>query len=143
MGYFNRHHGQNAVHVDVSADELRDWFVDEPTIEPTPFERALRDAPNIQGTNLVVVSDSAGVIATVLETGRGAVWRAVIERGDPPRTERAFAYDLLEWDEERSRPLRLVARRRDDASFVELDPDIVLDEVAAARRTRKVQRILV
>lgn len=141
MGYFNRHHGQNAVHTDVTAEELREWFVDEP---PTsPFERALGDVPNIPGTNLVVVSDRAGVIATVVETTLGAVWRAVIDQGEPPRTQRSFVHDLIEWEDDRPRPLRLVARRRDDGSFVELDPDLVRDEIATARRAGKVQRILV
>ena len=141
MGYFNRHHGQDAVHTDISAYELREWFVDEPP--RTPYERALSDLPSTPSTNLVVVSDTSGVIATVLETDQGAVWRAAIDRGDAPTTEQSFVHDLMEWEGDRPRPLRLVARRRDDGTFVELDPAIVDDAVTTARRTSKVQRILV
>jgi hypothetical protein len=141
MGYFNRHHGRNAVHMEISADELREWFVDESAT--TPYECAVSGLPGIPSTNLVVVSDTSGVIATVLETVRGAVWRAAIDREDAPIARRSFVYDLMEWEGERPRPLRLVARRRDDDTFVELDPDLVGDEVATARRTNKVQRIRV
>ena len=50
-------------------------------------------------------------------------------------------FELLEWDGERPRELRLLANRCQDGDWVELDPDHVLGEVRVARSSGKVQRL--
>jgi len=144
MGYFHRHPGQGPGQVDVSVDEFRAWIVDDP--EPSPYQQALADVERDLGRNLVVVLDHTGVIATVAESEHGAVWRSVLDdRAAGPGAGRdvptSVVHELLEWDGERARPLRLIAALRDEPAYVELDPEPIVAAVEIARTTTRLQRI--
>ncbi len=129
-------------HGDVTAAELLDWFAVE--IPLTDYERAIEDVRSGSATNLVVVVDHAGVIATVVDTDHGAVWRSAINYGaGPGRRTRSELHELLEWSGERPAPLRLIAGRRDEVAVVELEPDLVFEEVRLARASKKVHKIYV
>jgi hypothetical protein len=148
MGYFHRHRGTGPAHAEISAEEFRDWFhgpsarAQQPARELEPYEQALRDVERHPGRNLVVVMGDAGVVALVADTCHGAVWQAVAERSDGGAGEARWSgFELLEWDGERPRELRLLANRCQDGDWVELDPDHVLGEVRVARSTGKVQRL--
>ena len=150
MGYFHRHQRRAPEFVDMSADEFLQWVAghsaESPadgrdSAPPTPYERVMLDAQGSCARNLVVVVDDSRVIATVIETGFGALWRPVVqstEGADHPPSSRD---ELLEWEGERPRPLRLVTDHGCDADPMEVESALVLSEVEVARTTKKVRRL--
>jgi len=148
MGFFRRQPSSRATApVEVSAEELREWFEGEDPrdgLPPTPYERAVHAVERGQSTNLVVVLDQTRVVATVVETVHGAVWRSAVDQVDAVgEVHRSLHHELLEWSGDRPSPLRLVASSPLHDEPIEVEPEQILREVARARAGRKVQRLVV
>jgi len=130
----------------MSADEFLQWVSgqsadDRDSVPPTPYEQGVLDAQGSCARNLVVVVDDSRVIATVIETGFGALWRPVLQSIDGAEVSPSSRDELLEWDGERPRPLRLVTDHGSDADPMEVESELVLTEVKVARTTSKVRRL--
>ena len=148
MGFFRRQPSRRATApVEVSAAELREWFEgDDPRddVPPTPYERAVRAVERGESTNLVVVLDQKRVVATVVETVHGAVWRSVVDQVDAVgEVHRSLHHELLEWTGDRPNPMRLVASSPEHDEPIEVEPEHILREVARARTGHKVHRLQV
>ena len=147
MGYFHRQGRRAPEFVDMSADEFLQWVAgqsaaDRESVPPTPYEQGMLDAQGSCARNLVVVVDDSRVIATVIETEVGALWRPVVHRSiDGAEGSPSARDELLEWDGERPTPLRLVTDHGSDADPMEVESELVLTEVKVARTTSKVRRL--